>query len=161
MSNPVVFVYADWISAYPEFANVSSGAAQGYFNIATLYYSNTGWTAALPIATTLLLMLTSHIAWLLSPRDASGNPSSTGTQEAPQLVGRIASAGEGSVNVSVELTPSGSPSEAFFSQTRYGYAFWAACAPLRTFQYAARPTIVRNGPFPYGYGNRYGFGRNC
>jgi hypothetical protein len=160
-TQPVIFDYSAWVATFPEFTNVNSAQAQMYFDIATLYFANCGWTAAIKIAPTLLNLLTAHIAWLLSPRDASGNPSSTGTQEAPQIVGRISSAGEGSVNVSVELTPSGSPSEAFFAQTKYGYAFWAACAPLRTFQYAARPTRVLNGPFPYGYGNRYGFGRNC
>lgn len=158
--SPVVFNYANWVATFPEFNAVESAQAQMYFDIATLYYSNCGWTAALKIAPTLLNLLTAHVAWLLSPRDASGNPSSTGTQEAPQIVGRITSAGQGSVNVSVELTPSGSPSEAFFTQTKYGLMFWQATAQFRTFRYAARPTIVANGPLsPYGNGFGFGFGR--
>ena len=144
----VTFNYANWVAAFPTFANVSQAAAQGFFDIATLYYANCGWTGSLPQAPALLNLLVCHIAFLLSPRDANGNPSSTGTQPAPTIVGRISSAGEGSVNVGVELNPSGSPSEAFFSQTQWGLMFWQATAQFRTARYVARPTIVVNGIFP-------------
>jgi hypothetical protein len=144
----VVFNYAIWIARYPEFANVSPDLAAAYFDEAGLYWTNRGWQASLSIAPTLLNMLTAHIAWLYAPRDGGqGNPSSTG-QGASQLVGRISSAVEGSVNVSTELTASGSPSEAFFSQTKYGLSFWQATAQFRTARNAARPTIVANGMFP-------------
>ena len=104
-------------------------------------------------------MLTAHLAWLYAPRDANGNPASTG-QIAPPLVGRISTASEGSVSVSTELTSSGSPSEAFFSQTKYGLSFWQATAQFRTARYAARPLVIDNrgnlrGPYPWNQTNGY------
>lgn len=153
--SPVVFNYAVWVARYPEFAAVSQPLAQAYFDEATLYFANQGWTAALPQAPTLLNMLTAHIAWLYAPRDASGNPSSTG-QAASPLVGRISSASEGSVSVSTELTSSGSPSEAFFTQTKYGFSFWQATAQFRTAHYIPAPQSGINSLTPYGRGPGYG-----
>jgi hypothetical protein len=151
----VAFNYAVWAARYPEFANISRTMAQAYFDEAGLYFANCGWTGALSQASTLLNMLTAHIAWLYSPRDGQGNPSSTGTI-APMLIGRISSATEGSVTVQTELTSSGSPSEAFFNQTRYGYSFWAATSQFRTMRYSPRPTRVANGAFPSApYGRIY------
>lgn len=145
----VTFNYLAWIARYPEFAAVTEPLAQAYFDEATLYFNNQGWTASLSQASVLLNMLTAHLAWLYSARDAQGNPSSTGTTPAPATVGRVNSAGEGSVNVGFELNGSGAPSEAFFTQTKYGFSFWQAVAQFRTMQYAARPTIVGNGTFPF------------
>ena len=148
---PVVFNYQVWVQMFSEFSAVSQPMAQGYFDLAELYYSNCGWTAAIPKAATFLNLLTAHMAWLLAPRDANGNPSSTG-QPASPLVGRINSAGEGSVNVSVELDSSGSPSEAFFSQTKWGLIFWQATAQWRTARYVPAPRRGPNGVFPLGLG---------
>jgi hypothetical protein len=147
MTETVTFSYAAWVARFPEFANVSSTLAQAYWDEAGLYFANQGWTGSLPQAPTLLNLLTAHLAWLYAPRDANGNPSSTG-QAASPLVGRISSAGEGSVNVSTELTASGGPAASFFTQTKYGFSFWQATSQFRTFRYAARPTVVANGIFP-------------
>ena len=144
----VTFNYSAWVARYPEFSAVSGPLAQAYFDEASLYFANCGWTASLPSAPTLLNMLTAHIAWLYAPRDANGNPSSTG-QIAPPLTGRISTASEGSVSVTTELTASGSPSEAFFTQTKYGFSFWQATAQYRTFRYSPRPTRVVDGVFPF------------
>lgn len=148
MSNPVVFDYGVWVARYPEFSAVSQPLAKAFFEDAGDFFANSGWTAGLPQAARLLNMLTAHLAWLYAPRDAAGNPSSTGTMPAP-LVGRISTASEGSVSVSTELTGSGSPSEAWFTQTRYGFQFWAATAQFRTARYVPKPTIVPSGVFPY------------
>lgn len=151
MTAPVIqFDYDKWVTMFPEFAGVSAPMAESYFEIAGLYFANCGWTAALRIAPTLLNLLTAHIAMLLAPQDGDGNPSDVGAPASP-LVGRISSASQGSVSVGVELQPSGSPSEAFFTQTKYGLMFWQATAQFRTAQYAARPTVVA-GAFP---GRRY------
>jgi hypothetical protein len=144
----VAFDYATWVARYPEFAGVSQPLAQAYFNEAGLYFSNQGWTGALSIAPTLLNMLTAHLAWLYAPRDASGNPASTG-QPASPITGRISSASEGSVSVTTELNSSGSPSEAWFTQTKYGFSFWQATAQFRTAIYVAHPTRIYDGVFPY------------
>lgn len=157
--SPVVFNYAVWVARYPEFAAISQPLAQAYFDEAGLYFANCGWTAALSIAPTLLNMLTAHLAWLYAPRDVNDNPSSTG-QSASPLTGRISSASEGSVSVSTELTSSGSPSEAFFTQTKYGFSFWQATAQFRTALYSARPLVIQNraggrGPYPWNQNNGY------
>lgn len=150
----VQFVYADWIAAFPTFAGCSSAQGQSYFNLADFYFQNDACNPAygrlgVERFTLMLYLVTSHIAWLTAPKDANGNPSSTG--QTNMIVGRIASAGEGSVNVSIELKDSGSPSEAFFSQTEWGLMFWQATAGFRTFQYAAQPTLLPSAvfaPFP-------------
>jgi hypothetical protein len=145
--NPVVvFDYESWVARYPEFAAVSEPLAQAYFDESSLYFANCGWTAALPQAPTLLNMLTAHIAWLYSPRDVNGNPASTG-QTASPLVGRISTASEGSVSVGTELTSSGSPSEAFFTQTKYGFSFWQATAQFRTARWVLPRRLGLGFPF--------------
>lgn len=150
---PVTFDYDYWVAAYPEFAACSPAQGQSYFDRACAFFDNTICNPAVVVGEsvfrTLFYMLTSHIAWLSAPRDANGNPSATGVPASP-LVGRLNSAGEGSVNVGVEWNGSGSPSEAWFIQTKYGAEFWAATAQFRTFRYSARPTIVATGIFP-GY----------
>ena len=151
----VTFNYATWIATFPEFKGVSSEMGQSYFDIATLYFQNCGWTGSLPQAPTLLYMLTSHVAWLLAPRDGNGNPASSGVP-APPLVGRISSAAEGSVNVSTELDGSGSPSEAFFSQTKYGLLFWQGTSQFRTARWVGGPRPIVNGVFPSRRPGLYG-----
>ena len=129
----VAFDYTAWTAAFPEMANVSSPQASMYFSFATLYFDNAGWPSSLPQAPTLLNLLTAHIAFLFSPRDAQGNPSSTGTVPPPALVGRISSATEGSVTVQAEYeSNAGSPSQEWYAQTRYGAAYWAAISQFVT-----------------------------
>lgn len=147
----VTFDYTAWVTRYPEFASpggtqpVASPLAQEYFDEATLYQANNG---AGPIrdagqALRLLNMLTAHIASLNAP-SASGDV-------APNLVGRISSAGEGSVNVSSENNyPPGTPQ--WYQQTKYGAAWWAATAQFRTMRY--RPGPVMGVP-----ANQFGGGR--
>lgn len=149
MTAAVTFNYAVWIARYPEFLAVSEPLAQAYFDESNLYCQNAVCNPAFRagVLPTLLNMLTAHIAWLNAPRDANGNPASTGQPAAP-IVGRINQATEGSVNVGVELDASGSPSEAWFTQSRYGFAFWQATAQFRTARYLANPTIVAPGIYP-------------
>jgi hypothetical protein len=137
----VTFDYASWVARYPEFAAVSQPTAQEYFNEATMYCRNDGGgpvpTAA--IQSTLLNMLTAHLAFLYS--GANG--------EAPsQLVGRISDAAEGSVHVAVEMPTNMSAAAAFFTQTKYGLAFWQATVGYRTARYRARPQFVVGGRWP-------------
>ena len=145
---PVVFNYENWVARYPEFAGVPPSLAQEYFGEATLYFSNCGWTVGLQQAPALLNMLTAHIAQLNAP---------LGGQPSPTLVGRISNATEGSVSVAVELEGSGSPSQAFFAQTKYGLAFFQATLQFRSAVYVKSPfpppqTVLYGGIGPYGYG---------
>lgn len=171
---PVTFDYAAFVAAFPLFAGLSEPQATAYFKRANLYCWNsvqdqalrTGVSTAAPqgILPDLLNLLVAHIAWLEAPRDANGNPSSAGKPPSP-IVGRINTASQGSVSVGAELNGSGSPSEAWFTQTTWGFEFWQATAQFRTAVYVANPTRVPGTGWPYyagvgRYGGRFGrFGR--
>lgn len=145
----VVFDYTTWAARYPELASsVAAPLAQAYFDEATLYCSN-GDDALVPYDPTsgvtvraiYLNMLTAHIAALNAA--IGGNASSP-------LVGRISSATEGSVSVSADM-PSQPGSAAWYQQTKYGAAYWAASAPYRTMRYIPGPQPFY-GRYPYGNG---------
>jgi hypothetical protein len=130
MDGVVSFNYDNWALRYPELAQyVEDQLAQLYFNEACMYCDN---TATSPIADwsvggqrdILLGMVTAHIAALNAPLGAPSTP----------LVGRIASAGQGSVNVTTQNDyPAGSVQ--WFQQTKYGAAFWGATKRYRRFIY--------------------------
>jgi hypothetical protein len=160
MATPtVIFNYSAWVAAYPTFKNILQPEATEYFCWADSYFANCGWTGALPQAPRMLNLLTCHLAWLFALRDLNGLPSSTGTLPAPQTVGRISAASEGSVNVTLTWDGSGSPSEAFFIQTPWGSAFWQAKAQFRTARYVPGiPSFIPNRAYPsigYPYARRY------
>ena len=142
-SGVVVFDYTTWAARYPELsASVASQLAQQYFYESTLYCDNSAVSivpftdaSGTPIRAMLLNMLTAHIAQLNAPMNGAASP---------QLVGRIASAGQGSVNVSIQNDyPPGTPQ--WFQQTKYGAAFWAATQQFRTMQYVPAPRVGLNG----------------
>lgn len=127
MSGVVVFDVAGFRARYPEFASVADATLEAYFQEATIYLDNTERSRVQDLAQrrVLLNMLTAHIAALNS---------GVGGQAASPLVGRINSASEGSVSVSVDMGPS-TGSSAWFQQTKYGAAFWQATTSLRQFLY--------------------------
>lgn len=137
----VSFDYGAWVSRYPEFAQVDEPMAQAYFNEATLYHRNDGGgpVADSTTQTVLLNMLTAHIAAINAP-DAQGNAPSP-------LVGKIVSAGQGSVNVSTQWNATNP--EQYYSQTKYGAAYWAASAQFRTFRPVRGSARRRFGLFPW------------
>jgi len=146
MGGVVIFDFTSWIARYPEFASVSSTLAQLYFNEAQMYCDNTPcspipYDPANPAISwqrpMYLNMLTAHIAALNAPVNG---------QAASSLVGRIASAGEGSVNVSVEMEGQ-LQGRAWYAQTKYGFAYWQATAQYRTARYKIGPQY---NPDPYG-----------
>lgn len=149
MAAPVTFNFQTWVSMYPEFAGLNPTMGANYFNRATFLCDN---SATNPIGTvtgnpdmidTLLYILTSHIAWLNAPRGPDGLPAATGTPP-PQIVGRINSATEGSVSVSSDVgdANAGSPSQAWYEQTRYGAEYWAMTAGIRTARYVRGPSSM-------------------
>jgi hypothetical protein len=150
------------VALFPEFAALDPTLGAAYFMRATgsiIANSTTNPIFGDGNLPYLIYLATSHVAWLNAPKDANGNPSATGTP-APNLVGRVSSASEGSVSLQLDW-PSSDPSaqEKYLSQTKYGAEYWAATAQYRTANYAARPTIVRNGrflsPFFGGYPGRW------
>ena len=128
-------------AAYPQFATLSDAQLVNCFNQATLYLANdgSGPVANVQTQTMLLWLLTAHVAQLTCGING----------QAPSgLVGRVASASEGSVSVSTDL--GGIPgSAAWFAQTGFGLSFWQATARYRTARYV--PGYPRPAGFwPYG-----------
>src|SRR6185312_7227357 len=81
MTIPVVFNFANFVAQYPQFANISPAQAAGYFTQATILCDNSICNPAITAddgtLDVLLGLLTAHIAWIQSPKDANGNPSSS------------------------------------------------------------------------------------
>jgi hypothetical protein len=145
------FTYADFIAAYPAFANAPPQATlQAYFTLAGqvwLRNDGTGPVTDPNLQTQLLYMLTAHLAQLFSGPDGN-DPSG--------LVGRISSATEGSVTVASEYQST--MNSTWFDQSPYGAAFWQATATYRSFA-AYIPGRTR---FGNGIGGRGGWrGRGC
>lgn len=119
------FNYAAWIQRYPEFGAVSEERAALFFAEAGIYLDNTDSSVVADVAVrgVLLNMLTAHIASLAGALEPNGQP--TG------MVGRVSSASEGSVSVSVDsgLEAGTAP---WFAQTSYGLSFWQATKPYRS-----------------------------
>lgn len=124
----VVFDETAFKARYPEFSALTGAALSAYFTEATIYLNN---TEASPVTdeaqrAILLNMLVAHIAFLDSSSSANSG-----------LVGRIASATEGSVSVTTDVGPM-TGSQAWFMQSRYGAAYWQATASYRTMRYIPR-----------------------
>lgn len=129
-----VFDYAQWAARYPALAaTVDANLAGAYFVEAGLYLDNTDCSIVADVTTRLVLlnMLVAHIA-LLNGASAAG---------AAGLVGRIASATEGSVTINADFNARPG-TEQWYAQTQPGASFWAATAAYRTMQYVP-------GPRPY------------
>lgn len=94
----VVFDINAFRERYPEFDTVSDSLLNAYFVEATVYLDNTDRSAVCDVAirAVYLNMLVAHIAAINSGVDGKGP---TG------LVGRVASASEGSVSVSTGEVP--------------------------------------------------------
>lgn len=145
----VTFNYATWVARYPEFSALSATTAQSYFNEACLYFANPNpWVSNPTNLLTLLNMLTAHIAALYSQSQDDSSPGSPKDANTP--VGRISSAGEGSVNVQTAYDAANP--EQWYAQTKYGASFWSATAQYRTMRY------VRGSLQPGGLGPDGGVG---
>lgn len=129
----VVFDPAAFKIRYPEFANVSDTLLSACFVDSGLYLSNADNSPVQSLARrqSLLWMLTAHIAKLGGALAADG-------QALP--VGRVSSASEGSVSASFDYMTATPGTGAWFQQTQYGAAFWAATTALRGFRYRPQPT---------------------
>lgn len=127
----VVFDPAAFKLAYPQFAAIADAQLQNYFNLATLYLSNTDCSVVQDIQkrTTLLNLLTAHIGFLSGALNPGGTPG---------LVGRVSGATEGSVSVTTDFPAN--PNGAWFNQTSWGAMFWQATLSLRSFRYRPRAT---------------------
>ena len=146
----VTFNWMTFRTWFPEFGCLTEAQGQAYFDMAGLYCANSSqnplWCAG--VLPQVMNLVTAHVAWLLAPRDANGNPASQGQPPSP-IVGRINSASQGSVSVGATLDGEmGSPSQMFFMQSRYGMLAWQAMAVGRVARYVANPTMVASAIFP-------------
>lgn len=127
----VVFDPAAFKVAYPQFVTVPDGQLTNYFNLATMYLSNTECSIVTDVAkrSTLLSLLVAHIGFLSGALNPGG---------VPGLVGRVSGATEGSVSVTTDFPAN--PNGAWFNQTSWGAMFWQATLSLRSFRYRPRAT---------------------
>lgn len=126
----VAFDSAAFLLRYPEFSTVSVPTLQSYFSEAGIYLNNTDTSPVTDVTMRALLlnMLVAHLSALYSGVNG---------QSPSGLVGRINSASEGSVSVAADMG-SITNAQAFYIQTKYGAAYWAATRSYRTFRYRAR-----------------------
>lgn len=112
----------NFLARYPEFASLDAPLLAQYFLEAGMYCRNDGGGPVSDLATQTMFMnmLTAHIAAL--------NGGVNG-QQPSQMVGRINSAGEGSVHIGLEMKSENGA--AWFMQTKYGAAYWQASLPYR------------------------------
>jgi len=123
----VTFSPAAFKAAYPSFSTLNDTQLNQAFALATLYLSNRENS---PVIDTdkraiLLNLLTAHIAAINYGENGEGSR---------QIVGRITSATQGSVSVSVSDSARVG-SQSWYEQTNYGAQYWQATAPYRMARY--------------------------
>lgn len=135
----IVFDYQAWAFRYPEIAqSVPQGMAQALYAEAGLYLFPGDGSLVTDEGQRLLIlnMIVAHIA-LLRTMTRNG------------LIGRVTSASEGSVSVSVAaMTVPGSAE--WFALTGPGLSAWAALAPFRTARVILGPGGRRAARAAYG-----------
>lgn len=150
----VVFVPATFKASFPEFATVADAVLTRNFDLATLQLANTCSSRVGSGLTRekMLNLLVAHITQLLN--GINGQP-------AAGIVGRIASATEGSVSVDAEMGVM-LVGQAYYMQTQWGAMYWQSTAKFRQMVYIPAPPVCADyaaaGPFgaPIGSG-----GGNC
>lgn len=138
----VQFNVVKWRELFPQFNNITSEQITDLiYPIATAYCNNSGSGPVndTNIQTQLLNLMVAHIAQLLFGSTTA--PANT------TLVGRINSAGEGSVNVGTDFPTT--PSNAWFVQTQYGAAYWQMVLPYRLGHYYPKITQLTQYPFSW------------
>lgn len=144
----VQFDAAEFAAAWPDFVGLCDGQTAGAFSLATLILNNSCDSAVCDAnqRMALLYMLTAHITFLAyGTNDGMGN-----VVPPPGVVGRIASASEGSISVQTAYSTEVSQSEAWFIQSKYGAMFWQVTSPFRTMHYIGAPDSGPNGPgYPF------------
>lgn len=139
-----------FVVSYPEFTGFASGAPltsakiSNAFALAQTVLNNTCRSRVQDanLRDTLLQLLTAHITFLTyGSNDGAGS-----VNPAPGIIGRVASATEGSITVAAEFGGDGGPTQDWYTSTRYGAMYWVAAAQYRTFQYIGAPQFGPNGP---------------
>ena len=133
MGVAVTFDANAFLALFPQFAGLTSNQITTLvLPIAELYCRNDGGgpVSSAATQTSLLNLAVAHIATLMFP------PASSPAGQNPP-VGRVASASQGSVSVSLDFPQN--PNDAWFNQTPFGAAFRAATSVYRTMRYIRAP----------------------
>lgn len=145
MGVQVTFDYPQWAATFPQFSpNLNQTQVTDLIlPIAEVYCRNDGGGPVSKAETqsVLLNLMVAHVATLMFGPNGAGITGGGGSG----IVGRISSATEGSVSVSAEFPTT--PNNAWFLQTTFGAAFWAATAAYRTMRYIPGPRR-RINPWP-------------
>ena len=118
----VVFDPAHFKEIYPQFAGISDTQLEWFFKKSEFILENSD--CKIKDETERLInyyLLVAHYAEL-----------QTQIQSGNSAVGRISSATEGSVSVSLDYPTSATGREKWFNQTPYGAEYWSNTAPYRT-----------------------------
>lgn len=136
MSGVVVFDAAEFRELFPAISATDTQLAM-FFKMAEGFLSNTECSIVTDLEERkyLLYQLTAHIAQL-NANVESGN----------SVVGRVASASEGSVSISLDYGTMGN-NERWYLQTPYGANYWQMTKRYRSFLYrlGKSPMPVRRG----------------
>ena len=138
MGVQVTFISAQFRIDFPTFAGLTDAQLNGIIlPIAQIYCRNDGGgpVTLASTQTALLNLMVAHVATLLFGPDGA-TPTT--------LVGRIASAGQGSVNVSTEFPVT--QSEKWFTQTQWGAAYLQAVAAYRSMTYIPKTRPLSRRP---------------
>ena len=132
MSGIVEFNIVKFRDIYPKLT-ATDAQLNSYFVEATMLLNNTEQSCVQNLAEreALLFLLVAHLA-MLQARIDGGNDS----------VGRVSSASEGSVSVSLDNGQT-TLSDKWYQQTPYGAKYWALTAKYRSFLY-----VVTNSAMP-------------
>ena len=124
MSGVVVFDLVEFRELYP-FIKATDAQLNGYFLIAETFLDNTKCSVVrdLEQRKTMLYLLVAHIATITGMAE-SGNP----------VVGRIGSATEGTVSVSLDYGTMGN-NERWYLQTPWGAMYWQLTKKYRSMLY--------------------------
>lgn len=133
----VVFDVDQFRQQYPA-VTANDEQLEGYFMLSESMLNNTRCSVVKDLnqRRQLLYMLTAHIATINASMD-SGNP----------LVGRVSSATEGTVSISVDYGQMGN-NERWYLQTPYGAMYWQLTAKYRS-------ALYRLGKSPMPVSRRY------
>ncbi|QNT79312.1 DUF4054 domain-containing protein [Entomobacter blattae] len=141
--NWVAFVFSDWGQVYPELVPaVTEVVAENLFAQAEILLDNMGCSEVVDLTQrrVLLWLLVAHLAVLKLNAVSPGVDGEGKTSVTPGVVGRIASATEGSVSVSSDGLGATSPNAAWYQQTQYGATFWQMIQSLFHFEYIPPPS---------------------
>jgi hypothetical protein len=138
-----VFNYTNWIGRFPEFqSTVTQQQAEELFVEAGMNLANDGSGPVGNPAQQLILLnlVVAHLAQIYF---------GSSLQPVNNAVGRVTSAGQGSVNVSLSMDGAQPGSKDWYLQTKYGAQFWKASQPFRLASYVPKFTRRMN---PWGRG---------